>query len=108
MYQGADGDVGITPFLEGPTFAALGHLVAPLLPATPTPAELPPSASPGGSSGLGCWDRLETPPQQPAAAAPALRLCLSAPALAAAGPLPYSQAVHTGLAARGALVNTFR
>jgi hypothetical protein len=93
--------------LQTPDFAALGHLAPSPASAAPSPASAAPApleAHPAWNTGSGWKHHLNN-----------LRLllqpyvcsCLLLPWLALV-PLPHVQAVQTGLAALGSLVNTFR
>jgi SRSO17 transposase len=91
--------------LQSPAFAALGHMVAPPPPATP--AEFPPSAPvqapPAWDDGTGWKHSLNN---LRLLLQPSVCTCLLLPWLHLLSP-PHVQAIQTGLATLGSLVNTF-
>jgi SRSO17 transposase len=91
--------------LQSPAFAALGHMVAP--PPLATPAEFPPSAPvqahPAWDDGTGWKHQLNN---LRLLLQPYVCTCLLLPWLHLLSP-PHVQAVQTGLATLGSLVNTF-
>lgn len=91
--------------LQTPAFAALGHLATPALaaPEEPTPSAML-AAHPDWDPGPGWKHHLNT---LRLLLQPYVCTCLRLPWLHLLSP-PHVQAVQTGLAALGSLVNTFR